>query len=54
LFKQNETKEIKSFEDSINQKKSDQLMVQEVCLHYLFFLKSTFDSLLSNKIKEMI
>jgi hypothetical protein len=43
---------IKSFEDSIKQKKNDQIMVQRGILTLILFFKSKFDSLLSNKIKE--
>jgi hypothetical protein len=34
---------VKQFEDSIVQKKSDQIMVQKVYLQIIIFLKSTFD-----------
>jgi hypothetical protein len=39
---------MKQFEDSIIQNKIDQIMVEDVYLQTIFFLKSTFDILLSH------
>jgi hypothetical protein len=43
---------IKQFENTITQKKSDQIMVEVVYLWFKLFLKSTFDILFISKIEE--
>ncbi len=50
LFKQDGTKNKTTWRCNLIHKKSDQIMIEEVYLQIILFLKSTFDILLSHKI----